>query len=178
MKRVLIAGLAALLAGCGKPAAPPKTEDATTELKHLMDKVTAGWVTLDPSKVAQYYAKEAGMAFYDIAPLKYADWSEYERGAKRTFSLWKSIKLTINPDFQGYKNGNIAWATYTSSFEITPDRGPVMKGVARNSNVFEKRGEEWIIVHEHASVPMLDAPAPPKAKAAQTPAKGKKKKKR
>lgn len=175
MKKALVAVLAAWLAGCDKTAAPPKTEDATTELKHLMDKVTDGWVTLDPSKVAQYYAKDVGLAYYDIAPLKYTGWDEYESGSRKLFSTWKSIKVTISPDFKGYKNGNAAWATFTSSFEITPKKGPVMRGEGRNTEVFEKRGDQWIIVHEHGSVPMLDTPAQAPAPAA---AKSKKKKKR
>ena len=175
MKKVLIAVLAVWLASCGGPAAPPKTEDATVELKHLMEKITAGWVTLDPSKVAQFYAKDAGLAFFDVAPLKYSGWAEYESGSKKTFSTWKSIKVTIGPDFKGYKNGNIAWAAFTASFEITPQKGPAMKGEVRNTDVFEKRGDEWIIVQEHVSVPMLDTPAP---KPAPAHVKSKKKKKR
>ena len=171
MKKVLVAVLALWLASCGGPAAPAKTEDATAEIRPLMDKMTAEWSTLDPSLVAKYYAKDTGLAFYDVAPLKYTGWQAYEDGSKKTFSDWKSIKLTISPDFKAYKNGNIAWATFTSYFEITPKTGPAMKGEARNTEVFEKRGKEWLIVHEHGSVPMPDPPPPP-------PAAKKKKRKR
>ena len=55
--RALIAVLAVLLASCG-PMAPAKTEDATAELKPLMEKLMAYWATIDSSKVAQYYAKD------------------------------------------------------------------------------------------------------------------------
>ena len=161
MKKAFIAVLAAWLASCGGPAAPAKTEDATAELKPLMEKMMADWTALDTSKVAQYYAKEPGLAFYDVAPLKYTGWQEYEDGSKKTFSMWKSIKITMNPDFKAYKNGNIAWATFTSAFEITPKMGEAMKGEVRNTEVFEKRGSDWIIVHEHGSAPMPDAPPPP-----------------
>ncbi len=178
MKKAFIALLAVWLAGCGPPAAL-KTVDATPELKQLMEKVTAAWETLDPSKVAQYYAKDVGLAFYDVAPLKYSGWEQYENGSKKTFSTWKSVKVAISPDFNGYKNGNIAWATFTSSFEITPEKGPVMKGTTRNTELLEKRGEAWIIIHEHVSAPMLETPAPaptPVKAKAKTKAKAKKKK--
>jgi ketosteroid isomerase-like protein len=70
----------------------------------------------------------------------------------------------LNPDFKAFKNGNIAWATFTSSFEITPKTGDVMKGEGRNTEVLEKRGNDWVIVHDHASSPMPDTPPPPPAK--------------
>ena len=159
--RALIAVLAVLLASCGGPAAPAKTEDATAELKPLMEKLMADWSTLDPSKVAPYYAKDPGLPFYDVMPLKYSGWQEYEDGVKKVFSEWKSIKITMSPDFKAYKNGNIAWATFTSSFEITPKTGEVMKGEGRNTEVLEKRGNDWVIVHEHGSAPMPNAPPPP-----------------
>jgi ketosteroid isomerase-like protein len=162
--RGLIAVLAVLLASCGGPAAPAKTEDATAELRPLMEKLMADWGTLDPSNVAKYYAKDPGLPFYDVAPLKYSGWQEYESGSKKTFSDWKSIKITMGPDFKASRNGDIAWATFTSLFEITPKTGDVLKAAGRNTEVLEKRGNDWIIVHEHASAPMQDAPPPPSAK--------------
>ena len=126
--RGLIAVLAVLLASCGGPAAPAKTEDATAELRPLMEKLMADWGTLDPSNVAKYYAKDPGLPFYDVAPLKYSGWQEYESGSKKTFSDWKSIKITMGPDFKASRNGDIAWATFTSLFEITPKTGEVLKG--------------------------------------------------
>ena len=172
MKKTLIAMLAVWLASCGGPVEPAKTVDATAELKPLMEQMIADWTTLDPSKAAQYYARDAGLVFYDVAPLKYTGWREYEEGSKKVFSTWKSIKITINPDFKAYKNGNVAWATFTSKFEITPKTGKAIKGEGRNTEVLEKRGKDWFIVHEHGSAPMPDPPPPP------SPAKKAKKKRK
>jgi ketosteroid isomerase-like protein len=161
----MIAVFVLVLVGCGAPPAPPlTTEDATAELKPLMEKLMADWTTLDPSKTAKYYAKEPGLPFYDVAPLKYSGWQEYEAGSKKVFADWKSIKFNISPDLKASKQGNIAWATFTSSFEIVMKSGEVLKGEGRNTEVLEKRGVEWVIVHEHVSAPMPDAPPPPPVK--------------
>jgi ketosteroid isomerase-like protein len=160
--RAILALATILLAGCGgPPPAPAVTEDATAELRPYIDKLMADWATLDPSKAAKHYAKDAGLTFYDVAPLKYNGWQEYEEGSKKTFATWKSIKISVSPDLKAYKNGNIAWATFTSSFEITPQTGEVMKGETRSTEVLEKRGTEWVIVHDHTSAPMPDTPPPP-----------------
>ncbi|HUQ90494.1 MAG TPA: nuclear transport factor 2 family protein [Bryobacteraceae bacterium] len=159
--KALIAVLAVFLASCGGTVGPAKTEDATVELKPLIEKLMADWSTLDPAKVAAYYAKEPGLPFYDIMPLKYSGWQEYEDGTKKVFSNWKALRLIAGPDLKAYKNGNIAWVTFTFTFEVTPNTGDVMKGEGRNTQVLEKRGNDWLIVHEHVSVPMADAPPPP-----------------
>jgi ketosteroid isomerase-like protein len=152
MKLLAVAVFSAMLGACSSRAA--QAEDATAEIKPLMDKVNAAWMTLDPSKAAPYYAKDAGLAFFDVAPLKYSGWREYQAGSEKVFSDWKSIKLTLDPDFKAYKNGNVAWATYTMTFEIEPKSGDIMKASSRGTDIFEKRGGQWIIVHEHISAPM------------------------
>jgi ketosteroid isomerase-like protein len=91
--------------------------------------------------------------------MKYSGWAEYEQGFQQVASTWKSIKINLG-DFQATRNGNIAWAVYTTPFEIEPKEGAVMKATTRNTDIFEKRGEDWIIVHEHVSAP-LEPPPPP-----------------
>ena len=150
------------LVACAPTPAPevPKNQDAAAELKPVIERVLAGWTSLDPKNSAPFYAKEAGLTFYDIAPLKYVTWAEYEAGFQKIAASWKSLKLSLNPDLQATRNGNIAWASYTVAFEIEPKEGAAVKGDARSTNVFEKRGNDWIIIHEHVSVPMPEPPTP------------------
>ena len=153
------------LAGCGSaPTEPASSQDAASELKPIVEKVLAGWATLDTKNVAPLYAKDAGLTFYDIAPLKYTGWAEYEAGFQKIAGGLKSMKLTLHPDLQATRNGSIAWTTFTMAFELEPKEGPVMKGDARSTNIFEKRGSDWIIIHEHISAPMPEPPPPAPAK--------------
>ncbi len=120
-----------------------------------MEKVCAAWATLDASKPARYYAKDPDLVFFDVAPpLKYKGWQEYEDGFRKTATEWKSLKLSLGPDFKAYKSGNFAWLTYTLDFEIEPKDGAPMKAQARGTDILEKRGNEWLIIHEHVSAPI------------------------
>ena len=155
MKRwTLVVLIAACLSGRGNAADAGKTQDATAEFRPRVEKVLAAWATLDPSKAAAYYAKDPDLVFFDIAPLKYTGWKDYEAGFRQTVADWKSLKLTLGPDFKAYSSGNVAWATYTVSFEIEPRSGDTMRGEARGTGIFEKRGDGWLIIHEHVSAPM------------------------
>jgi ketosteroid isomerase-like protein len=168
MKTFLAVLIAVTLVGCAGTAEPPKTLDAANEFKPMIEKLMAAWETLDVSKPAAFYAKDPGLTFFDIAPLKYEGWQQYSDGFKKVCADWKSVKLTLDPDLKATQNGNVAWVTYTLSFVIEPKSGETMKGQARATDIFEKRGNDWLIVHEHYSAPMPEEPPKP-------PAKGKKK---
>ena len=163
MKKLLVALACVWLAGCGEDQNAGKPQDATAFFKPDFDKLCTAWSTLDSSKPASFYAKDANLVFFDVAPLQYKGWQEYEDGFKRVSADWKSAEVTLGPDFRATQLGNIAWATYTFDLVVQPKTGDVMKMQARGTDILQKRGERWLIIHEHASVPM--AQEQPKVKA-------------
>lgn len=176
MKKLLVVLASAWLAGCAGEPSAGKPQDATAVFKPYFEKVYAAWSTLDPSKPALYYAKESNLAFFDIAPLKYRGWQEYQEGIGKVSADWKSAQLTLDPDFHATQLGDIAWATYTFELDVQLKAGGSRKMQARGTDVLEKRGEKWMIVHEHVSVPL--AQDQPKAKAHKAKGAHQKSKKR
>jgi ketosteroid isomerase-like protein len=174
MKKILIVLATAWLAGCGDSDAG-KPKDATAFFRPHFEKVYSAWSTLDASKPSMFYAKDPGLAFFDISPLKYRGWQEYEDGFKKVAANYKSIQITVGPDFHATQAGNIAWVTYTLDLVMSPQTGNAVNVQARGTDILEKRGEEWTIIHEHVSVPMADEQPAPAKKAKATPHhKGKK----
>lgn len=100
--------------GCpGHGPGPLKTEDATAELRPIVDKIYEAWTSLDVSKLGVFYARDSDLMFFDVAPLKYTGLAEYLKGFGETIKDWKSIRVSIQPDFKGWKQGNVAWAAAT-----------------------------------------------------------------
>jgi ketosteroid isomerase-like protein len=126
----------------GKAAAPDKA--------HLQ-KIWDGWATLDPSNVAQFYAS-GPHTFFDIAPLKYSSWDEYQKGVRQVLADFQSAKFTVN-DAELHPAGNYVWGTATIKEEMTHKNGKVDTGNFRWTVVFAKQGGKWLVVHEHVSVP-------------------------
>jgi len=84
MKRLLTVSLCLLaltLSGFAqtKKSSIKKTAAGPVPDRAFMQKIWDGWSTLDPANVAKYYAT-GPHAFFDIAPLKYASWDEYQAG--------------------------------------------------------------------------------------------------
>lgn len=154
--RLVFALLILALLGSATPAAPQYS--ARTQFDALLRKILDAWETMDVTKVAPYYSQEPTRLFFDIAPVKYTGWAEYAEGVKKLFADFSSVKFTLNPDLQVQQRGNTAWGALTVRTDIVLKSGEKQSLDTRWTMVFEKRGRDWIIVHDHFS-----APVPPPA---------------
>lgn len=118
-----------------------------------LQKILDGWAGLDPTQQKQFYA-QGPHVFFDIAPLKYASWDEFEAGATKDLADYKAVRFTVNDDLQIHRAGDACWITATMASDMTHKSGKRDMGQLRWTVVFEKKGGQWLIVHEHASAPL------------------------
>ena len=122
--------------------------------KAYVQKIWDGWAGLDSSKVAQYYA-QGPHTFFDIAPLKYASWDEYQAGSANLLNEYKSMKLEVNDDFQSHIVGDTAWCTATVKSDMMKKNDKREMATFRWTGIFQKQKDgKWLIVHEHVSEPI------------------------
>ena len=151
MKQLLIAAL--MLATFSLPAVAQGKGD---DINALVKDYYAAWNTLNPDNAAKFYAKDADLVFFDIAPLKYANWQEYSDTFKQTVGPgFASLVLTPGNDLKVTRKGNIALATLTFHLAAKQKDGTPMEFDGRHTMVWEKRGAQWLIIHEHISKPLF-----------------------
>lgn len=121
--------------------------------KAFMQTIWSGWATLNPDNVAQYYAKGPHV-FYDIAPLKYASWDEYQAGVRNVLADYKAATCTVGDDAEVHPAGNYVWGTATVSCDMTHKSDKVDKNTFRWTVIWHKEGGKWLTVHEHVSEPL------------------------
>lgn len=136
-----------------------KASQPAYDFKELMQKVMDAWSTLDTSKAAPYYSTAKGNVFFDIAPLKYVGWTAYAEGVPKVFADYSSIKIAVGKDAQGHQRGNFAWGTATFHLDAVKKNGAKESMDGRWTVLWQKSGEDWLIVHEHVSVPLQPAPS-------------------
>jgi ketosteroid isomerase-like protein len=134
-------------------AASPAPDAGDAEVRNTLQRLYTAWSDLDPAKAAPFYAKDADLVFFDIAPMKYTSWSEYASGVPEAFAPYKSAKFTLNDDLRVHRQGSSAWATATWRADLVKKAGDSEHMEGRYTAVLEKRGNEWLVVHEHMSVP-------------------------
>jgi ketosteroid isomerase-like protein len=122
-------------------------------VRDTLHRLFAAWSDLNPAKTAHFYAKDRGLVFFDIAPMKYDGWSEYEAGVPKAFAPYKSGKFSLNDDLRVHRQGNLAWATATWGADLLKKAGGTEHMEGRYTGVLEKRGKDWLVIHEHMSVP-------------------------
>ncbi|HYY72012.1 MAG TPA: nuclear transport factor 2 family protein [Candidatus Bathyarchaeia archaeon] len=155
MKRLLAASLLAGLGIAGFWATQSRAQQTEQELRALVPKIVGSWETMDFSKIEPYYAADADLTYFDLAPLKYNNWADYRAGAQKgLFEPNSSIKAKVNDDLRVHSRGKFAWATFTFGADITSKQGATTHLDARWTMILEKRAKGWIVVHEHVSAPL------------------------
>lgn len=119
----------------------------------LMSAILNAWSTGGPAKAAAYYDNSPTDIFFDLTPLQYKGWSEYNAGAPTALGLFETIKFTLHDDAKIHRAGNTTWgtATWTADGKLKTGNGVNLEG--RWTVIWEKKGSQWLIVHEHFSTP-------------------------
>ncbi len=121
--------------------------------KPHMQKIWDAWATLNPANAARFYAKGEHV-FFDIAPLKYSSWDEYQKGSAALEATYKAATFTVNDDAQIHNAGQIVWGTATVKYDMVEKSGKHEMGDFRWTVIWQKEDGKWLIVHEHVSAPL------------------------
>jgi ketosteroid isomerase-like protein len=134
-------------------AQPQANDDAT--FRKLTDDYCAAWSSGSTDNAGKFYAQDNDLIFYDVTPFSYHGWKEYVPGVhKALFDNAAEAKLSAGKDLRVKRHGKIAWTTVPMHFYEKTKDGKVMEAELRYTGIWEKRGSNWLLVHEHLSVPM------------------------
>ncbi len=99
-------------------------DKAEQDLRSLVPKIVQAWESMDIGKVDSYYAADPDLAFFDIAPLTYANWAEYRTGVQKLFfEPNRSLAFKVNDDLRIHRRGRLAWATFTFGADVVSKQG-------------------------------------------------------
>jgi ketosteroid isomerase-like protein len=150
---VALAFAGGLLTFVGARAQQRASDDAT--FRRLIEGYCAAWSSGNAEAPARFYAKDNGLVFYDLAPFAYHGWKEYHDGVQRElFANLASGSLVPGKDLRVTRRGTLAWTTVSMHFSEKTRDGKTTETQVRYTGIWEKRGANWLLVHEHLSTPM------------------------
>ena len=150
---VALAFAGGLLTFVGARAQQRASDDAT--FRRLIEGYCAAWSSGNAEAPARFYAKDNGLVFYDLAPFAYHSWKEYHDGVQRELlANMVSGSLVPGTDLNVTRRGTLAWTTVSMHFSEKTKDGKTTETQVRYTGIWEKRGANWLLVHEHLSTPM------------------------
>ena len=140
------------------------TKTATaTEFQQLINDYGRRWTVEggrhDLSSLDVFYAPDADIVIWDMAGLKGArGWAEQKRFVEREFfsQLVSSCYVPRQDVEVKLVGAGVAVTAFIFDIESTTQGGQMTKHTGRQTNVWERRGDRWVIVHEHGSIPLAE----------------------
>jgi ketosteroid isomerase-like protein len=153
IRRWSIAALSAFTLSALLVAASPKGKEP--DFQAMQAEVDKAWCSLNAKNADPYYAKDPELTFFDLAPMKYKGWGEYLDGAQKIFlDGCKSMKFIPKGDDHIVRKGDVAWLTRTLRISAEMKEGKPLELDCRDTVLWVRYGEKWLIAHEHVSVPL------------------------
>lgn len=174
-RRWLVAGLALLLValpassaqkkkGKNKEANPPSEVRLPENqlIDQAISEMLGAWQVGDTNMLHNYYADDVTVVSGAFEP-PLIGWPAYLAAYQSQRSRLGSLRLDRRNTFI-FVRGNIAWASYQWEFDAVVDNRPT-SARGQTTLVFERRGNRWLIVHNHTSeiceAPPATPPSPP-----------------
>ena len=129
-----------------KPIIPMPDEQ---QIDYMISTMLGAWQLNDVDKMHQCYADDASFVSGIWAP-PVLGWANYVPLYKQQRARTQQVRLDRTNTLIKV-DGTVAWASYQWDFSGTVDGQP-MFAQGQTTLIMEKRGDRWLIVHNHTSV--------------------------
>lgn len=157
MKRRL-AGVAALVLAGALMAQAGLTEEQ--QIDEVVTAIVEAYRTGDYSALGRFYASDVTAIPADYSPTL-EGWANLEPRYRAAQAPFDQLEL-LRENTKVVRRGKLAWVSY--QWRLAGSRGKeTVQALGHTTLVLEKRGRQWVIVHNHTSLVPLRPEAPPAA---------------
>jgi uncharacterized protein (TIGR02246 family) len=158
-RALLCAALAAGLAGCAKAPAPAPVVDTSAAdqaaIRVLEDKFAAAFNAKDADTIMALYASGDDLVVFDVAPPRqYTGWAAYKKDWDDMFAAYPGPVVFQVNDLVVTVGGDVAYSHSIQSATMTDKKGKKVSLTVRVTDGYKKVNGQWVIAHEHASIPV------------------------
>ena len=128
---------------------------AKAEIQSLEDRFAAAFNAKDLDGIMKVYAPGANLFVFDVAPPRqHVGWDDYRKDWQTFLATFKGpIKASVN-DLDIFADGGMAYSHSIQHVTGTDMKGKPIEFAVRVTDVYRKIKGQWLIVHEHVSVPV------------------------
>lgn len=179
---VLVLALGLASAGPGtaqkkKKADTPNPMNALPDeqkIDYTIGQMLGAWQVGDTELMHKYYADDVSVVAGTWTPPAIG-WTNYLAAYQMQRARMQQVRLDrSNTLIRIAPSGTVGWACYQWQFSAIVDGAP-SAAEGQTTLILEKRGDDWVIVHNHTSLVQASSPTTPASPAPQptVPAPGK-----
>ncbi len=162
MRKVLFLALVAACIGCGPKPAVDTTAQDQADIQALEGKFQAAFNAKDVNAIMALYTPDEAMVVFDaVPPRQYTGWSAYKKDWEGFFAAFPGPAELKSTDLDVTVGGSVAYGHSIQHATMTDKAGKKVEMTVRVTDGYKKVNGQWLISHEHVSVPVdLDTMKP------------------
>ncbi len=129
---------------------PSVPMSATDEIEHNIGEMLAAQQLGNMELMHKYYSDSATFVSSDYGP-PILGWKTWAAGYERQKAAFQQMQIIRRNTFI-YTHADVAWATYQWDFAAVLATGKGYDARGQTTLVFNKVGNDWLIVHNHTAV--------------------------
>lgn len=141
---------------------PPARADARADIKALEDRFVAAFKAKDVEAIMKMYAPDQTLFVFDvIPPRQYVGAAAYRKDWQDFLASFDGPITVELTDLDIAADRNLAYGHSIQRVTGTDKQGKKLDLTVRVTDVYKKTRGQWLIIHEHVSVPVdLDTGKP------------------
>jgi ketosteroid isomerase-like protein len=142
------------------PANPVNALPDEQRIEYAIGQMLAAWQLGDTTTMHKYYTEDVSVVAGTWTPPAIG-WTNYLAAYQLQRTRMQQVRLErSNTLIRVVPGGTVAWACYQWDFSAVVD-GSQMAAQGQTTLVFEKRGDDWLIAHNHTSLVQASQPTAP-----------------
>jgi uncharacterized protein (TIGR02246 family) len=142
--------------------ATPARADARADIKALEDRFVAAFKAKDADAIMKVYAPGQALVVFDVVPPRqYVGAAAYRKDWQTFFGSLDGPLTVELTDLDIAADRNLAYSHSIQRVAGTDKQGKKLDLTVRVTDVYKKTRGQWLVIHEHVSVPVdLDTGKP------------------
>ena len=147
----VLAALVATALAVPAGSAPAAKADEEAQIRNALVDGCTGFVNKDLARATALYSPD--LYTFDLSPSQHNNYTELIEANRQLIGAIEGTPTCIYHDMFIKVYGNNAYAHYILSYTATLKSGDKIDVDGRGTDIFEKVGGKWKVVHEHFSLP-------------------------
>jgi uncharacterized protein (TIGR02246 family) len=154
-RQLLFLALIAGCVGCSTAPAPDTTAQDEASIKALEDRFVAAFNAKDTAAIMMLYVPDQSLIVFDASPPRqYTGANAYKKDWDGFFTGFPGPMNFTLSDLDITVGGNVAYSHSIQHVTTTDQKGNKVEFTVRVTDGYKKINGQWLISHEHVSVPV------------------------